>query len=566
MADDKSRDTLERKRVLPEDPRLRTPEAGLSSMLGLLAALAGGLALIIGLLIWLVTKTFGLGPKVFVILAAVLFIYALVANFRNLVAAFRQRRAVSGANTVVFAAMVLGILILVNIIAARHRVFRYDATKTKQFSLADQTVKVLKSLNQDVQFIAFLNPESPDYQTLRDRLEEYAAHSSRVKLEFYDPFTRVDKVKEYNITVENTVVVKSGDKKEEVMGGDEERLTSAVLSVTTGQKVKIYFLTGHGEYDPTQYGQDTVSAIKRALEQQQYAVETLSLMNKDAVPQDCAALVIAGAQNPLQPKEMEAIKKYADQGGKLFIALANTPNAPDFSEILTPRGVTPIKGQVMDPNAEHNAGAPGLPMVLKPESHDVTKRLQGVVLPVALALKVDSGPEPPPSYPGAPPPPPSKKADELMKTSAEAWLDKPDATGKGNEKKDSGEESGPFTLAAAIDQSKKERPQTPPGMPPPPDEGKEGPGTRIVVVGSAEFMTDRLIESARLWANGVFALNSINWLLKNEKLISIPPKQQETPYLTMVGAQKAISAIVAMLVIPGFVVFAGVVVWWRRRR
>jgi len=52
----------------------------------------------------------------------------------------------------------------------------------------------------------------------------------------------------------------------------------------------------------------------------------------------------------------------------------------------------------------------------------------------------------------------------------------------------------------------------------------------------------------------------------NEKLISIPPKETETPYLTMVGAQKAIATVLTLFVVPGLVVLAGGFVWWRRRR
>ena len=66
--------------------------------------------------------------------------------------------------------------------------------------------------------------------------------------------------------------------------------------------------------------------------------------------------------------------------------------------------------------------------------------------------------------------------------------------------------------------------------------------------------------------NAVLTLNSIAWLVSNEKLISIKPKETDTPYLTMVGAQKAIAAVLVLFVIPGLVVLAGGLVWWRRRR
>ncbi|MEN6346952.1 MAG: Gldg family protein [Armatimonadia bacterium] len=549
------------------DPRLAKPEqAGVTSIISMIASLVGTLALIIGLIWWGVVKTFGLGPMVFVILGGVMVLYSVVVNFRTILAAFSGRRAISGLNTVAFAILVFGILVMVNVMAIRHHT-RYDATTSKQYSLSEQTVKVLKSLNQEVQMAAFLPANDPQQEMVRDRLGEYAAHSRKIKLDFYDPMVQVDKVREYNVQTEGTVVyVKCGDRKEEVMAPEEERLTSAILAVTTGQKPKVYFLTGHGEYDPSDYGQDTTNMIKRSLESQQYEVTTLTMLNQPQprVPQDCAVLVIAGSQTPLKPAEMEAIKKYADQGGKLFIALGTGPQAPDFTEVLASRGVTPLKGQVMDPSADHNAGQPQFPAVIKPEPHDITTRLDPVVLPLARALKVDEGAEPPASYPGAPPPPPTKKAQELMKTSAEAWLDKADATGKANGTKDAGEETGPLTLAAAIDESKKQ--QQPQDQMMQQQTPEEGPGTRIVVVADAEFLTDRFIMTNQLQGNLALSLKSLAWLTKNEKLISIPPKEEQTPYLTMIGAQKAIATILALFIIPGLVVFAGGLVWWRRRR
>ena len=204
-----------------------------------------------------------------------------------------------------------------------------------------------------------------------------------------------------------------------------------------------------------------------------------------------------------------------------------------------------------------------LPLVIDPEPHKITEKLDALVLPMARGLQIDAGPEPPPSYPGAPPPP-SQKAQALLMSSAEAWADKSQGEAPGNKVKDPDEQTGPLAMAAVIDESKKDKPPTMPGMPPEPEDGEDGP--MIVVIGSPEFMSDGFFNSTRLSQNLVLVLNSVAWLVANEKLISIPPKEQEVPDLTMVGSQKAIAVVTALFIIPGLVVLAGGFVWWRRRR
>ena len=80
--------------------------------------------------------------------------------------------------------VVLAILIAINYIAGR-QFKRWDLTSNQQFTLSEQTTKILKSLKEPLTMIAFERTEA--MAPFRDRLQDYAAASSQVKTEFIDP-------------------------------------------------------------------------------------------------------------------------------------------------------------------------------------------------------------------------------------------------------------------------------------------------------------------------------------------------------------------------------------------
>ena len=517
----------------------------------------GLLALVVALLWYAVTKAYNVGPIVTTVIGAACVAFWAVTNRANVVTSFKARGARNFVNSMVFVVFVLGILILVNIIGARHH-WRHDLTKDKTFSLSDQTVKILDSLDKDIQMVAFLAPGGSNTE-IRDRVREYAIRSRRVKLEEYDPQLNVQKRQEFNVQFDGTVVVKCGDKKEDVTGGSEEQLTSAILSVTKGEKTKVYFLAGHGEKAFDKPGEDSVAELKGNLENQQYAVESLTLATQaePKVPDDCACLVVIGPKQKLLPKEKDAIKKYADQGGKLFLAL-DPGNGEKFEDILGARDVTPINGTVIDPTASLFRQA-AIPMVNNPKPHKITENFQMAAFPLTMAFDVKAA-QPPPSYPGAPAPP-AGKATALLESSPNSWLTQ---TTSGKVEKQASDRTGPLVLAVAINDSP-EKPPTQPGMPKPPEDEKTGPSARIVVVGSSMFVTDKMIQLG-LYGNVIFALKSIAWDTENEKLISIPPKEKQQKNITMNAVQTKMVIILVLLVVPGGIIAAWISVWWIRRR
>jgi len=510
-----------------------------------------GLLAIIGGLVWAaVVKHLGAAPLGLVIGGAALGLLWLVVNIAKLTAVAKGRQARLIFDSAAFILVILGIVVLINYIGVRHHI-RKDMTKSQQFSLSEQTHKVAQDLSKEIKLIAFISREYYRGPELRDRLREYEMLSPKIKVEEYDPKTDFSKQKEYDAS-DGLIVVELGDRQEKVYGGSEEQITSAILAVSQGKKTKAYFLQGHGENPLEGNTPNSVATLKGNLENQQYDVQTLSLMaqKRPQVPADCAVLVIIGPQRPLDEKEVKAIKDYLQQGGKVFIAVGPPP-APGLKEILTSYGITPLDGMVMDPQMSL-WGQINVPMVNAPASHKITRNLGAVILPVTRAFALQSTA---PQYPGAPPPP-GPHPVALLESSSAAWLE---TTLKGQPKKDPGEQGGPLVMAALVDETTPLSP-TMPGMPPPPS----GNGMRLVVVGTPVLVSDTLIQQG-VDIGVVFALKSIAWLVENEKLISIPPKDTTPNRITVSDRQRNL-AIVVVCLLPALIMLTGVTVWWRRRR
>jgi len=533
-----------------------TPEPTALERASVIGGWLGLLAIIVGLVWAAVVKHFGALPLGLVIGGVALGLFWLVINISKLTAVARGRQARLIFNSAAFIAVILGIVVLLNYMGARHHI-RKDLTESQRFSLSEQTRKVAQDLDQEVKLVAFIAREHRDAAEAVDRLREYEMLSPKIKVEQYDPKTNFAKLKEYDVESYDVqfspaVIVKSGDQQEDVVGASEELLTSAILAVSQGKKTKAYFLQGHGEPPVEGTGPGALATLKRNLENQQYEVETLSLMAQQQphVPDDCAVLAIIGPQKPLHDKEVEAIKRYLGQGGKLFAAVGPPP-APGLEEILGSYGITPLDGMVMDPQMSL-WGQVNVPMVNAPASHEITRGLGAVILPVTRAFALASTP---PQYPGAPPPP-GPKPVALLESSSAAWLE---TALKDQPKKDPGEQGGPLVMAALVDEATPPPPMMP-GMPPPPS----GNGPRLVVVGTPILVSDTLVQEG-IDVGVIFALKSIAWLVENEKLISIPPKDTTPNQVTVSDRQRNL-AIVAVCILPALVMLTGATVWWRRRR
>ncbi len=106
----------------------------------------------------------------------------ILSQWREIGQAFAGRQARFGTLAVASVLVVLAILAAINYLGTRHNK-RWDLTAAKQFSLSDQTRKVLQDLKQPVHIRVFAR--SDDFERFRDRLDEYTYATKQVTVDYH---------------------------------------------------------------------------------------------------------------------------------------------------------------------------------------------------------------------------------------------------------------------------------------------------------------------------------------------------------------------------------------------
>jgi len=472
----------------------------------------------------------------------------------------RKRFLLHGTNAFVFSIVVLGILIIINYLAYK-RDARFDVTVGKLYSLSDQTVKVLNNLDKEIEVLAFFKEVGVDRKEFQDLINEYKRKSDKIRVRFVDPDKEPGLSKKYEVNEYGTVVLVSGDqnvktKLEDLISGgivdnSEEEITNALIKLSQSIKKTVFFLAGHGERDiqnetePEGYG-----SLKHALEGESYEVKDFVLLTDKSIPRENSILVIAGPKKPLIGKEIEAIKKYIDNGGKA-VFMIEPRSAENLVSLLRSYGFDLKNDIIIDPSSKLVGGGDIAPIVAEYPSHDITNDFRFVTMfPYGRSVNVTKKDE--------------GKTAVIANTSKYSWsegdfslFDKTAVIAntskyswsegdfslfdKGTAQQDPDEKSGPLGIVAV---------------------GEIGDNTKIAVCGSVDFVSNRYFDFS---GNSDFFLNTINWVGGDEHLISIRPKIAKEGKLTLSGNQMRIIFSITVIIFPAIILFSGVAVWWKRR-
>jgi ABC-type uncharacterized transport system involved in gliding motility auxiliary subunit len=477
--------------------------------------------------VWMVTALEGAA-----LICLVLF---FVVHVETLKAVSARRATRMGANSLLMVVLLVGILSILNFLAARHSV-RWDLSENQNFSLAPQTHRVIRGLPREVKITVFTREKDPGYQTYKERLDSYRQASSKIAVEFVDPERQPKVAQTYGITRSDTAVFESGAQTVRVTNPSEAELTGALIRVSKDDKKRILFLEGHGESGTDNRDRTGFSLAKEILTKQGYEVGTLSLLAQTAVPDNTSILAIAGPRKPLTSEELERIRTYVEKGGHLLL-MVDPDTQADLNPLLKHWGVALGPGVLVDFQDRLAQGEPTVLLVRTFTEHEITQDLNAAVLfPLARHVTFDEQI--------------GKDWDfvQLARTSpnSRAVLK---ATGRVialNEKEDI---KGPLPMAAAL------APRTTPA------EGQPRPA--IVIIGNSTFASNAFVNFP---GNSDFFLHTAAWLAQDRDMITIGPRDQAVRPFVPNPIQERTLLYVQVFLLPAIVLVVGINVWRKRRR
>jgi ABC-type uncharacterized transport system involved in gliding motility auxiliary subunit len=518
--------------------------------------------------IWPYKKTV---PYVLLALGILSILVYIYLNLSLLKQGLTRRSFLYSSNLLVMVILVFGILVLINYIFSKYH-HRFDFTEAKVHSLSDQSVTVLKNLENEVTIKSFFLEGNYQRNTLQYLMDNYTYHTSKIKHEFIDPDKNPGLVKRYEVTEDGTSIFESGDKESRITSTSEEDITNAIIKISREKKKTIYFLEGHGEGSIEDLEDRGYSQAKTELEKLAYDVKKLSLALPDAFPDDVDLLIIPGPQKDLFPDEIETIRNFLNKGGRVFFMI-DPQTAPGLSPFLAEFGVKLENDVIVDTVSRLMGGDYFMPVVSEYEYHDITSKFRYATF-FPFTRSVDIAEEMPEGI----------SANVLAKTSQNSWSERQltEQQVTFDEEKD---KAGPIPLAvvatieykddqAEEESTESEEPEEESGaetVEETPQEEESGaeieedkpnPEGRLAVFGDSEFVSNRYYYTS---GNGNFFLNTAAWLTEEADLISIQPKTASPKTIQLTPSQGRMIFFVSLIILPLAVLVTGITIWARRK-
>lgn len=462
---------------------------------------------------------------------------------------FNDKRLKYGTYSIVVTLIFIAILVVINLIIGQFNK-SFDFTKDDIFSLSDETKSVLDNVDTGINIYTLFSTNSSDaiIGRVNQVIGQYSQYSSHIKVENRDLYLHPDFAKKYasedtSVSV-NSIIVECGNKFKVIGYSDyysdnstlnlESALTSALQYVNMEAAPAVYFVTGHGEPDNSNF-----TSLNEQLKLANYTSATVNLIS-DEIPQDCKVLVLTPVDRDYSQVETEKVLNYLNNDGSAFMLLGgiDTAKCPNLMSIASTYGLTLDEGYVYEGQESSYMVYP-YAVLPELEEHDINKTLISKnyhTIAVACQSVVNTKLQKQ-----------GLNFEPILSTSDKAYIKTENNTSANKEK---GDKEGPFNIAVAVtDSTYTDKEHT----------------TKLVVSGCSYYFIDPSTDSMVNNGNSTFMVNAINWLNNNSDSIYIAPKSLESSSIVVDAGSASTIKLVCWIVMPAILFIAGFVVWITRR-
>ena len=240
----------------------------------------------------------------------------------------KKKWLIDGTKTIILVVLIVMVFLTINAGMQSLDLTPLDFTQEKLYTLTDESKERVKDIDKDVN-IYFVGYSDDDADL--SLAKQYKSANERIVAEAVDADSRPDLAEKYGIETGSTgIIVECGDRSKVLTSSDlvtydtttyetisiaEEKLTSAIISVTTDDIPKVYFLEGYSDDFSLDYG---LSYLNVYLQNEITEVETLNILSTGNVPDDCDTLVIVSPTQDFSEEAKTAIINYINRGGNIL--------------------------------------------------------------------------------------------------------------------------------------------------------------------------------------------------------------------------------------------------------
>lgn len=475
-----------------------------------------------------------------------------------------KRGSIAIALTVIFVAIVVGLNIVANLLTDRFPVLSTDLTTNNVYELTEPSVDFMAELSKDVNVYVLMEEKALEsqgeyYIQVNKLLQAFERESSHVSLSYVDLTTNPTFTSSYPdvnwMGTSYLMLVEHGEDYiavsyedvftynqeylsyygEYVVDGQklEQALLTAILNVTTEEKVTITVLSGHGELE--------TDAFSSLMTNNAYKIENVNLLN-GKISDESQFVVLFAPTNDIDKDTYNTLSNWLYNDGEYGHTLLYVPNdtvlvdMPNIDTLLEEWGMSINKSWIFETDAQYmtNSLYPNLISIFNYDDTEFAGGIRDTSIPVVLMycmpINLDEA-----------------QATSLLSSSANAVQMPLDA----DENWDYNEEEPEKLVGAAISTQGNE------------DETKS---SNVIVFGSYAALSESAL-SATSFNNSAYIINMFNTIAqRDDASITVEGKTLDANELGITSTfTSTILSIIFRYLVPLAVVTIGIVKWLRRR-